>query len=411
MKIKIKETFQFAAILAIFSFIFCVTAFFADQKGDLEDHFSAQSIEKIEEIAAEYELYLAEDLGRDQFFAFGRGHFYADTLSASDSKITNLGILTKLYSKSDNSWHVFNWKPVKSLSKEELLVIANAFASSVPEIDIAEPDVKISTPVSFIDGIEVSEEYVDVAEDSFDLDDEAPLIAIIDSGIYRYHEDFDQAAIYKEYNLTTNNNDVDDFIGHGSHIAGLIAQETDSPLMILSIFDPETQDTSLSEVVSALKYANDKDADIVNLSLGISDHSSLLQDVVEELYEDGVVLVAASGNDGELAKYYPAAYEEVIAVAAVDHTGKKYSKSNYGNWVDYSALGKSVLSHDNAESGYVYMSGTSQSAAFVTAFIANLMQDYDFDDVDELRAMLDAEVSTFGNIDGYEGLLGKGILK
>ena len=80
------------------------------------------------------------------------------------------------------------------------------------------------------------------------------------------------------------------------------------------------------------------------MSLGESEYSQSLNDAVQDAWNAGVVIVAGAGNDGTTAPFYPAAFDNVISVAAFDEDHRRPSFSNYGSWVDISAPGNVIMS-------------------------------------------------------------------
>jgi thermitase len=137
---------------------------------------------------------------------------------------------------------------------------------------------------------------------------------------------------------------------------------------------------SWSAIANGIRWAADNGAKVINMSLGGYSASSTVQDAVNYAWGKGVVLVAAAGNDNTTSKLYPAAYDNVIAVAATDRNDRKASFSNYGDWVDIGAPGASILSttpdHRSRIWGrgvkYAYGSGTSMATPFV-AGVAGLV--------------------------------------
>ncbi|HSI72063.1 MAG TPA: S8 family serine peptidase, partial [Fimbriimonas sp.] len=98
-------------------------------------------------------------------------------------------------------------------------------------------------------------------------------------------------------------------------------------------------------VANGMIEAADKGADVINMSLGASVGSKVEEDAVNYAWSKGVVVLAASGNDGQTSKFWPAAYDKVIAVGASDQSDNRAGFSNYGaDWVDVAAPGVDVLS-------------------------------------------------------------------
>ena len=110
------------------------------------------------------------------------------------------------------------------------------------------------------------------------------------------------------------------------------------------------------------------------MSLGGSSASSALESAINTAWSQGVVIVAAAGNNGNTARVYPGYYTNVIAVAATDQNDAKASWSSYGSWVDVAAPGVSIFStvpnHPNSNRvfwhyDYGSLSGTSMATPFV----------------------------------------------
>nr|MDA3792313.1 S8 family serine peptidase [Elusimicrobiota bacterium] len=107
----------------------------------------------------------------------------------------------------------------------------------------------------------------------------------------------------------------------------------------------------------------DNGADIINMSFGASSGSQALENAVNSAYSKGVFLVAASGNDNKLV-YYPAAYDNVMAVGATNENDVRESYSNYGTQLDVMAPGSGIYSTLRSDN-YGEMSGTSMACPFV----------------------------------------------
>lgn len=202
------------------------------------------------------------------------------------------------------------------------------------------------------------------------------IIAYLDTGVDRNHEDLRQ-KIKPGYNTFDKSNDITDYHGHGTHVAGIIGAVTNNltgiaglswknPIMPVKVLD-ENGEGSIFEIASGIIWATDHGAKVINMSLGDSEHSEMLYEAIRYAYERDVVLIAAAGNDNVETPMYPSAYEEVIAVAAVNEQEQKAEFSNYGQHIDVAAPGENIPS-TFLDSQYVFMSGTSMAAPHVTGF-------------------------------------------
>jgi len=205
-------------------------------------------------------------------------------------------------------------------------------------------------------------------------------IAILDSGIDSDHPDL-AAKLMPGYNFVARNNDTHDARGHGTAVAGSAGAIGDNaegvagiawnnPLMPLVVSD-STGYSSYSNISSAIIYAVDHGAKIINISIAGSSSSSTLNNAVNYAWDHGVLVFAAAANYNTSARYYPAACTNAVAVAATDMADNKASFSNYGDWIDLTAPGVSILTTNNG-GGYGSWSGTSFSSP-ITAGLAALI--------------------------------------
>ena len=201
------------------------------------------------------------------------------------------------------------------------------------------------------------------------------LIAITDTGIDGSHPDLGNKIVARA-NFTTDP-DIDNN-GHGSHVAGIAAADTnngvgvagtgyDTKLLSVKVLD-STGSGYYSWIANGITWAADNGAKVINLSLGGTSSSLTLQNAVNYAVNKGVVVVAAAGNNGNSLKFYPAAYTNVVSVAATDSNDHKASWSNYGTWVTMAAPGVNIFS--SYQGGYAYLSGTSMATPFVSGVAA-----------------------------------------
>ncbi len=200
-------------------------------------------------------------------------------------------------------------------------------------------------------------------------------IAVLDTGIDYTHPDLED-KMWEEigYDFVNDNDDPMDVDGHGTHVAGIIASVApDAELMALKVIEKEGG--RWQEVSQAVRFARDNGADIITMSFG-GDQSPLARAFERQInfaYDEGIYLTAAAGNDGTDSKHYPAAYDAVAAVSAVNHEKEKTDYSNYGDWLDLTAPGGDtemrVFSTIPNEK-YGNKAGTSMSTPFVAGVAA-----------------------------------------
>lgn len=187
------------------------------------------------------------------------------------------------------------------------------------------------------------------------------------------------------WNFYGNNNPMDGY-SHGTHVAGIIAASEigiapEVKLLPLKIFGEDGGISNYSDVISAIVYAYNSGASIVNMSFGGKGYSQSLCDIMDK-YEN-MLFVSAAGNrglDNDMNPFYPGSYEleNNICVASIDEDGSLSGYSDFGvEQVHVAAPGTNIYSTiPNAEFGY--KSGTSMSAPHVTG-IAALLKSYNAD--------------------------------
>lgn len=201
------------------------------------------------------------------------------------------------------------------------------------------------------------------------------VIAVIDTGVDIDHPDL-AGRLAPGMNFIAEHNEPFDDVGHGTHVAGIIAATVDNvegvagmswfnKVMPVKVLDESGAGSSYS-VAQGIIWAADNGAKVINMSLGNYVDSSFLHDAIKYAYDRDVVLVAATGNDNTGEPGYPAAYPEVVAVSATDARNQKAVFSNFGHYVDVVAPGENIAS-TYFQKQYAALSGTSMASPHVAA--------------------------------------------
>ncbi|MFM1651402.1 S8 family peptidase [Brevibacillus sp. B_LB10_24] len=215
------------------------------------------------------------------------------------------------------------------------------------------------------------EEGWNITEGSKDV-----IVAVVDTGIDLKHPEF-KGKLVPGYNFIDDNDVPMDDNGHGTHVSGIIAARTNnsagiagmswnSKIMPVKAIGADGSGSAF-DIAQGIRFATDNGADVINLSVGNYTSSAALREACRYAFDNNVILVAASGNDDTDQPGYPAAYPEVMGVAAVDHLKARADFSNYGDYVDVAAPGVDIPS-TYIESDYAALSGTSMACPHVTAF-------------------------------------------
>ena len=222
-----------------------------------------------------------------------------------------------------------------------------------------------------------------------------PIVAVVDSGVAYDHVDLD-AYVIKGYDFSDGDSDPYPNPGddHGTMVASIIAAETNNNqgmagttgnrayIMPLKVF-PNAYTTTIA---NAIDWAVQYDAHVINLSLCLTDSSGACADLtdnpdatiesaLQNAYNNGVVSLAASGNDGNSFVGYPASSQYTIAVGAINDDKTRASFSNYGSLLDVVAPGVSVFSASipsTTDPPYLFGDGTS----FATPYAAGVASLY-----------------------------------
>ena len=248
--------------------------------------------------------------------------------------------------------------------------------------------------------------YLDMIDAPYIWDEELfgddVTVAVLDSGVNTNHKDLKgDNKFTKPYNFVDDSQDVTDNAGHGTAVAGVIAASYNNGsgltgimpntiIMPVKVVDKKWNSSknkwetvgSIASICSGIDYAVSNKADVINMSLG-SDYKSIsLETKCQSAAEEGVILVAASGNEAQSSgRYtgvinpieYPASYDTVISVGSIERDGTYSDFSNYNKYVTVSAPGSGILV-PWYDGDYMLLTGTSLSVPQVSAMAAMVKQ-------------------------------------
>ena len=246
------------------------------------------------------------------------------------------------------------------------------------------------------------------------MDDLALRLGMIDSLVDTAHPALQKANIHSRA-FATEGAVLPAF--HGTAIASIFAgRDTDyvglapsAELYAAAVFEQDAARGEIASTVSlvrALDWLISSGVDVVNISLA-GPPNRLLEKALSRAAGRGVLILAAAGNGGPMAKpMYPAAYSSVMAVTAVDSHGRVFRLANRGDYVDLAAPGVGLL-HARSGGGYATSSGTSFAVPFVATAAARLRLLTPYEDV---REALLSSVQDEG-VPGRDDVYGYGVLR
>lgn len=276
------------------------------------------------------------------------------------------------------------------------------------------------------------------------------VVAIVDSGVayenytdrvtgvtYMRAPDLAGVTFSRGWDFVNDDAHANDDYGHGTHIAGTIAQRTGNGIgaagiaprariIPVKVLD-HTGYGTYADIADGIRYAADRGAKVINVSLGGSEPSQYLEEAVAYAHTKGSLVVAATGNNGSGRALYPAAYDSyVLAVGATDYDAKITSYSNRGSSVDLVAPGGDLSADRNKDGkpdGIVQetfqgaatsfapyrFQGTSMAAAHVSGVAALLMSSRTAKTAGEVRNKLIASATDLGPV-GRDDTYGYGLV-
>lgn len=323
---------------------------------------------------------------------------YDEGIAKTRKTASEIGIYGKETLRSERSGFHFSRIVIDTKSRDSLETIIKHY-NSLPGVIYAEEDHRVSSQATMI----VNDTYYPFQWNFLQLDmgsvwsitegRSSVTVAVIDTGIAEGISDFAGTHFTGGWNYISDNDETDDDNGHGTHVAGTVAQTTHNAhgtagmaygvtLMPIKVLDASGLGYS-SDVAAGIIWASDQGADIINLSLGGEEKNETMSDAIEYAKQKGVTIFAASGNEDAISVNYPAAFEYVIAVGATTHENVRAYYSNYGPKLDIVAPGGDMRISDvngilqqiviDGKEEFKYLAGTSMASPHAAALGALLL--------------------------------------
>lgn len=331
--------------------------------------------------------------------------------------------------------------PLEAMTRIEIASVPAALTGSVlarlnadPRVEYAEPLARVQAYHTPNDPLFKDQWHLNKigAPDSWHYSTgRGVTVAVVDTGIacedfesFVKVSDLGRTRCVEGYNFVNNTIHANDDQGHGTHVAGTIAQSTDNGhgaagiaydarLMPVKVLAANGSGTTAA-VADGIRWAADHGAQVINLSLGGSRPAQVLQKAVEHALSKGAVVIAAAGNSGGSVGY-PAAHDGVIAVSASDRNDKLASFSSRGAEVDIAAPGVDVVQQTICEGGrgkcerFPAFNGTSMATPHVAGVAAQLVSQ-GITDPGAVERALKATARVVDKSDAGKKLFGAGIL-
>lgn len=270
---------------------------------------------------------------------------------------------------------------------------------------------------------------------------EGVTVAVIDTGVAPNGPDGFGSRLILGKNFVKRNSDPIDDNGHGTHVAGTIAQETNNgigvagvapnaTILVIKVLN-EFASGPADQVADGIRWATDNAANVINLSLGGSEFNKTMFRAVNYALKHNVVLVAAAGNAGIPVVSFPAGYEGVIAVGAVQFDKKRADYSNGGPDIDVMAPGGNTFKDQNDDNNsdgvlqetlftdvlkgpgsiwnYYFLNGTSMATPHVSGIAALLLSLNPSLTPDQIRTIITETAEDIGE-PGFDNETGWGLV-
>ena len=366
-------------------------------RGEIIVKFRTATVGKLSATAAGFPFGELEPLGRSRA---ARGVVAQNVGAAPASAIDSLFLL-RLDEGANTEEAIRKIERHASVAHAEpnYLVRLAALPDAAFPDDLRFPDMWHLDNVGQIDG----EPGIDIdAPEAWSIATGAPdvLIAVIDTGVDFFHPDLrgnlwtntheipgngvdDDGNGYVDdihgFDFVSDDGDPMDDVNHGTHVGGTIGAIGnnrqgvtgvlwEARMMAVKAFGTDGN-SRVSDIIRAIEYATANGAGVINASWGSDTESRAMREVIEEVTAQGIVFIAAAGNDKTSDPFYPASFEDTLSVGAIETFGKRATFSNYGDSLDIAAPGQRILS-TYPNNNYGTLNGTSMAAPQATATAA-----------------------------------------
>ena len=319
-----------------------------------------------------------------------------------------------------NEWSEIGWVMV-SVPANETTLSYIAKLRKVAGVSWAEPNMEYELhTVPTVIGYDEQWGHQNInSEEAWDITTGSPdvIVAVVDTGVQTTHPEFVSKTFVGTYNAVDKGTDVTDNNGHGTHVAGIAADDGrtgliagvawDSPIMPVRVMN-DAGEIVTSYLIEAMLYlANyaDEHPDVrivANMSIGGRGYSYAFKDAIDTAAASGVLLVTSAGNDYKRIIGYPSCYNGVLDVAASTPYNRKTDFSTIGPWTSVAAPGDTIFSTYKGSS-FANMSGTSMASPFACGVAALVLAEHSALTPLELKNQLEqtAQGTSFSEELGY----------
>lgn len=240
----------------------------------------------------------------------------------------------------------------------------------------------------------------------------SPKIAVLDTGVEASHYWFEGVSVSNVYII----DEKESSYKHGTMVTGVLVNNLRSEykeilpcLQIYSIVIGNEDKVTLPNLVKGIKKAIELKVDIINISACIYKDQPELREAIQEAVKSGILIVASVGNDYYSGYSYPASYDHVIAVTAVDSESRILPSANKNNRISVCAPGKNVTTAYPKKSTTTF-SGTSAAAPFVSSLVCVLKYEAPFLNSENLELIVNSSVKDMG-YPGKDSTYGYGLIE